>query len=668
MTTIPLVITDDQRDSMRDFIRAKIQAIPCKISTLNISEHAQANRIMPRGTPRPGPWDNDYTPYLVEPMDNMGPRSPIQRTVVMKAAQLGFTAMGENVICYYIGEMPADTLLISATEGTIERWAVRRLEPAIDSYGLRSTIYAQTEVKGSKRTGDKMFSKEYQGCMLDMASAQAAALLRATDKRVLVRDEIDGAPPNLRTGEGNWLDVSYVRTNAWGDRRKVLDISTPKTFTDSLIWLAYQEGDQRKFLVACPYCKRHQELVMGTDKSEHGLKGSFKAGTLEEVYYLCENCHDALWDHHKTELLISGRWEPTAKPSAPSIRSYQLPSLYSPAGMLTWEEIYRHYLKAQESPDGMRSFVNLYLGKPFKEAGSRPKLEKVIELRGGYNVGTVPDGVLFLTAGIDVQRGSARDSKHPARLEMEICGHGAGFRTWSVLYKVIEGEIDDPSSGAWQKLAEYARETEFKFYRKDGRAFPVTMILIDSGDGMFTDTVYRFTAGWQSTFPSKGFGKNFKLDKKRREKDGDSLSYSNFKKYRAVKIGEDIILYEIATNYYKTHLYNNLKIKRQDIGQQKPGFCEFPINYSEEYFRQLTAEERRPSDGSFHLSAGRRNEALDCRVMNLCAADVFLNEELMNAKARAQANGASRDQVQTINTKTVLTYLERLVMPQIDKR
>jgi phage terminase large subunit GpA-like protein len=660
MTSQPVVeISTEQLEGMKKFITQKILGIPSSISKAKISEHTTQNRIMPPGTPRPGPWDNDYTPYLVEPMDNMGPHSSIQRTIIMKAAQIGFTAMAENVICFYMGEVPADILLISATEKLLERWVTRRLEPAINSYGLREQIYAQVENTGSRRTGDKMFSKEYHGCMLDMASAQAAAQIRSTDKRLLIRDEIDGAPRDLKTGEGNFLKVSYVRTNSWGDRRKVLDFSTPKTYNDSLIWEAYQIGDQRKFLVACPYCKKYQELVFGNDQSVHGLKASFEAGRLEKVFYVCENCHDAIFDHQKSELLISGRWEPTAKSSSPTIRSYHLSALYSPAGMLTWEEIYREFLEAQETPDGMRSFVNLYLGLPFKETGSRPKLEKVVSLRGGYRAGTVPEGVLFLTAGIDVQRGSSRDKGNPARLEMEVCGHGAGFRTFSILYERFEGEVDDPTSGAWLKLNEFAQSTGLTFERKDGYRFPIQLIFIDSGDGIMTDIIYRFSQGWQSTYPSKGFNS---LKKKKNEK-GDEFGFSNFKRYRSIDVGEDIRLYEISTNYYKTHLYNNLRIERQDIGEQKPGFCDFPMDYGEKYFQMLIAEEKR-SDGSFHCPSGRRNESLDCRVLNQCAGDVYLDAEVFNAKVIAIKNGMSKMQAQAINHKSALAHLARITAPR----
>jgi len=60
---------------MRQYLKRKVRAIPHKLTDLTISEHAQQKRIMPAGTPRPGPWDNDYTPYLVEIMNEVSPFS-----------------------------------------------------------------------------------------------------------------------------------------------------------------------------------------------------------------------------------------------------------------------------------------------------------------------------------------------------------------------------------------------------------------------------------------------------------------------------------------------------------------------------------------------------------------------------------------------------------------
>ena len=89
----------------------------------------------------------------------------------------------------------------------------------------------------------------------------------------------------------------------------------------------------------------------------------------------------------------------------------------------------------------MRTFVNLQMGLPYKEMGTSPPLDKVIELKGGYRSREIPEGVLFLTCALDVQQGSKTDAKSPPRLEMEILGHGQEFRTWSIEYKVFTGRI-----------------------------------------------------------------------------------------------------------------------------------------------------------------------------------------------------------------------------------
>jgi hypothetical protein len=86
---------------------------------------------------------------------------------------------------------------------------------------MRKKIFHQSGSKQANKTGDRTFTKEYIGGTLDMASAQSAAGLRADSKRILLRDEIDSAPVLLRTGEGNWLAVSFARTNAFGDRKKI---------------------------------------------------------------------------------------------------------------------------------------------------------------------------------------------------------------------------------------------------------------------------------------------------------------------------------------------------------------------------------------------------------------------------------------------------------------
>ena len=639
-----------------DFLLDLTEQKPSKAPMATISGYVEGRRILPPDTPFPGFWKNDRTPYMIEIMDNMSPYSSIQHTAAMMGAQLGKTAGSiENTIAYYMDECPAPLMMISATDDLLKEWAELRLEPLIDSCGYREKITANVNSAKSRRSGDKAQMKEFIGGFLAMASAQSPGKLRSKSIRVMVRDEIDGAPAHLRTGEGSWIKVSEARLNAWGARKKLLDVSTPTTWENSEINKIYESGDRRKFYVPCPHCETKQVLEFGTDKTPHGLKPVKVDGVLVDAVYICKECGTEIKNHQKTYMLTNGDWRPTAKSSKPTLRTYHLSSLYSPVGMLSWFELYQKYIEAQESPDGMRSFVNLYLGLPFKELGSRPKIDKVIELRGGYKSGQVPDGVLYLTAGIDVQRGSERDALNPARLELEVLGIGAGYRTYSILYKRIEGGIRDPYAGAWKKLADWAAEGGLTFRDKRGRPMTVSLVLVDSGDGVTHDVVHRFAEGWVNTYSSKGFQT---LRKRKGEKDdeGDTAGPQNFKRYRLIKTPGDHLLYEISTNYYKTHTYNNLKIARREIGEQAPGFCEFPVDYDEKYFKMLTAEEKR-RDGSFHCPSGRRNEALDTRVMALCAGDIYLDSKVMDMKAAAKAQGADAATLREINHRYVLGLL-----------
>ena len=559
---------------------------------------------MPPGTPFPGFWENSRTPYSIEIMDNMSPLSPVMYESVMKGVQLGLTAQAENVIGYWMDESPTAILYVTATDDLLEKWSSTRLEPLIDSIGMRKKIYFQADMDvKSRRTGDKVFRKEYSGGALRMASAQSPAGLRSDSIRVLVLDEIDGAPKMLRTGEGVWLDVAYARTDAWGARKKIMEYSTPTTFEESLIYQQYLSGDQRKFNVPCPRCGVHDFLDF------KNLRHEMFEGHLEKVWYECPHCFSKIYNHEKSWMMGQGHWEPTAIPRDPFRRSYHLPSIYSPVGMLSWHDLYSRYLKAQSSPDGMRSFVNLYLGMPYKQAGYRPKLEQVCELRGEYSEGEIPDGVLFLTAGIDVQAGSVNDPLNPPRLEMEILGIGASYRTWSIGYLVFEGNTTGSSfEGAWEKIHTWALGGGLTFRRSDGVQFQVSLIFIDSGDGNYVDVVYGFTSRWNNTYASKGFS----ALKKRKEEKGDEAGPHNFLRYRMAKSvrQSDCIFYEISTNYYKTQIYRNLSLERRPLDPQRPGFCNFPRDRSENYFKMLTAEKKR-LDGSFD-AGGRRNEALDC--------------------------------------------------------
>ena len=90
-----------------------------------------------------------------------------------------------------------------------------------------------------------------------------------------------------------------------------------------------------------------------------------------------------------------------------------------------------------------------------------------------------------------------------------------------------------------------------------------------------------------------------------------------------------VTLFPIGVDTAKELIYSRLRVK--NLGA---GYCHFPTKYSEEYFRQLTAEKivtkyRRGFKKREWVLMRPRNEALDCRVYAM-SAFTLLNIEIKN--------------------------------------
>ena len=241
---------------------------------------------MPPGSPFEGIYDINKGPYVIELCDNMSPFSTVRHQALKKGVQIFATTIAENVIAYYMGERPAKIMYMTATDALIEKFSNTRLDPLIDSCDLRHLIFSQTENIKSRKSGDKSQYKEFIGGTLALVSLQSPSGMRSESIKILVRDEIDGAPRMLSTGEGDVLSVSEGRVQAFIENGgKIFDLSTPGLYGESLIDDQYNKGDKRKFMVSCPMCGKYQFLSMGTEKSSYGLKGDYKAGRLNQGYY-----------------------------------------------------------------------------------------------------------------------------------------------------------------------------------------------------------------------------------------------------------------------------------------------------------------------------------------------------------------------------------------------
>ena len=202
----------------------------------------------------------------------------------------------------------------------------------------------------------------------------------------------------------------------------------------------------------------------------------------------------------------------------------------------------------------------------------------------------------MLTAAVDVQ---------DDRLEAQVIGWGHEHESWDIDHAIWYG---DPSQGElWAQLDKYLQQ----IWHQNEHPMRIAMTMIDSG-GHHTDEVYRFCKPRYSrrVLAIKG-------------KAGLREIVSRPSKANRAKVN----LFTIGVDRCKDLLFWRLKIKRPG-----PGYMHFSDQRDQEYFEQLTAEERREKHVqgrkvSYYHQTRKRNEALDLYVYNIAAVEL-LNPDL----------------------------------------
>jgi phage terminase large subunit GpA-like protein len=553
----------------------------------------------------------------------------------------------------------------------------RRLTPLLLDLGVR--FITQAETKGSRKKGDTTFSKEFAGGNLDGITANSSAALASETKRIFIADELG----NWRTeigDQGNPFYQGWARLKAWQDEKKCIIPSTPTDEESCMVWHLFKTGTMEEWFVPCPLCGAYQILEV-QNRDDYGLNWETRRGKVVEstIRYVCRDCSRAFTEKRKFEIQQNGEWRKPEGHEPVDRYTYSL-HLHSINSMFeSWREIASAYERGRDDLIARKYYNNHVAGRPHKTSGQKISSETVLNNRGDYQRGTVPDGVLYLTFGADVQGGAERwndyteeelefeiekarkdgdihEKKFP-RIEFEIYGRGPAYRSWSIDYHVLYGKTDNAYTGAFEKLYEWGvklmeKNNGFGYLRKDGRFFPISMLFIDSGHN--ATTVYDFTHRWTYTFPIKG---DKELESKKNIKNL-RLHNSNFIPYKFSKVyGGTTLLYTISTKIYKKQLYQWLNINRTKDEIQPAAFQDFPREYGVRYFDMLTAEEQ-TQEGEY-INRGRPNEALDCRVYAMCAADVYLAQQVELMRDKYRKDGYSQRQTEQIGSRWVIEYMSR---------
>jgi len=659
---VDLVVPSGQLLRVGDIIQGMISAFPSSVSKRLVTDYVEANRVFPAGTPYPGRFRTELTPYLREIMDNFSPRSNVQEFYWLKCSQIGATVMLENAIAYIIHEAPGPALYVSAKEDLLRKWVNKRFGPLIKSCNLEDRIYKQNVLRGGRASGNQMFSKEFPGGSLDIVSAQSESNLRMDSIRYLLMDELSSWPWSV-SGLGDPVAIARARTANWGSRARIAGVSTPGVEGECRMLPLYREGDQRRWFVPCPLCSGRFVLRFQSEPEDFyegvadaPLHYDAPANVLDvsSIHVVCPHCGGKVPEAARYDMIQKGEWVSTGKPTRKGVRSYQIGRLYSL--MDSWARLAQLELDSQDDPLIQQTFMNHSAGWPYRETTQKPDISRIYNLRQGYKSGEIPtDKVLFLTAAVDVQHGKKNDPSKPQRLEMEILGHGYGYSTWSLGYHVFPGSVFDPYDGAFGDMYDWIQSGGMQCRRTDGFVMQPRMVAIDSGDGNTETAVFDFCSRFNGFIPVKGVADLKKtVAGQRTDIALDERGPRDRDRWR-IHTKYDQQYLSIFTVWFKSMLFRSLRLTGQTTpgGELRPRQCYFPADYPDRYFDGLVAEEQR-ADGSFWRPESRSNEPLDLRVYNMAIAEYFLYCLLMSERKAMIKIGYTRDQADKLQTRHVI--------------
>ncbi len=552
----------------------------------------------------------DPRPYQRDLLDIFADES-VRRVTVRKAARVGYTKSLLAAVAFMAASRRRNALLLQPTADDARRFAKDSVQPM-----LREVRPLADALRGDGRGGSTLGMAMLLGCTIEVRGGNTPNAYRRSQQDLVCYDELDAFPANVG-GEGDPV--------ALGDRRvadspfgKSIRGSTPTTAGRSLLERCEAAAELLlRFCVPCPRCGLRQPLAWGGEGEPAGL--TWPAGSPGEAAHACRGC-GARWRFGELgALLEAGRWEADGgrHVEAGALRSARGEPLPWPpdvalhlwaAYALPWADIARGRLAAGDDPDLLRAWTNTVLAEHWREEESAAEPEPLLARREPYR--RPPAGVLAATFGADVQAD---------RIECELAGWGAGEECWSLGYLSVPG---DPASRApWDELLRFVRQ---ELRTEDGRRLVARCGIVDSG--YLPDEVYAFSrrAGLRFAIPGKG---------------SSVANHPVATLPRRVHRERRVFIAAVGSAAAKDVLFARLPLEGAG-----PGRCHWPDSeqYDEEYFRQLTGEEKRPArrrgrTAMAYQQSHPRVEALDCRVYALAAARIAQARGWMSLDAPAPA-------------------------------
>lgn len=629
-------------DSLEQMVAAAFEAVR-PADQISVTEAAERYHIIRQPGSHNGPWSRDRTPYIVEPQDVL---TSLDYTsmIFVGPARTGKSLMLTNWVTHSVKVDPADIMVVHMSQNTAREWVKSDLEK---SFRHSPELAAQLS---RRRDDDNLFDKQFvSGMRMSVTWPTVRNLSGKTLPRVWLMD-YDRMDDDIDK-EGSPYDLAKKRTTTFGRFAMTAAESSPGREIADPRWMPrtpheappttgilglYNLGDRRRWYWACPECHEAFEpdfpLLHWPDVDD-------PAEAAEGVYMGCPHCGSVIHPDQKDALNRGGRWvrdgmkwNPATDEMLPiegvplargDIASFWVKG--PAAGFQTWQSLVREYLRAEKiyretgNEEKLKVTTNTDQGLPYI---SRARLSERLpeEMREkAENWGsteaepTVPEGVRFLVATIDVQARSfvvqvhgftdAGDIVVIDGFKIRVSTRPDGDGAFLPLEPPVFAED-------WDLLVEKVIERTYPLADGSGRRMPLRLIGCDSG-GVSGSTTQAYNFWRRLRAEGRGLHRRFALVKGNPKPQAPRAYVtwpdSNQTGKKAVAKG-DVPVVMLGSNILKDQLAGMVS-KRTADGPATGGMIRYPDWMPTWFYSQMTNEVR--TARGWENVAKRRNEAWD---------------------------------------------------------
>lgn len=487
-----------------------------------ISEAVKKFMRVPKGAGNSVPWDPELTPYIIEPMNCLASRE-YDAVIFVGPARTGKTiGLIDGWIVYTIVCDPSDMLVVQMTEDKAREHSKKRLDRT-----FRSSAAVKKRMS-PRRNDNNVHDKTFRDGSFLKIGWPSVNIMSSSDYRFVALTDYDRFPENIDS-EGDGFSLASKRTTTFMSAGMTLVESSPgRDICDSKwrrkspheappttgILSLYNRGDRRRWYWSCPHCGEYFQPAMDAMTGYRNEPDPFKAS--EAAHLLCPHCSGIITAEKKRELNSAGVWlregqvidrngNVSGEPRRSRIASFWMEG--PAAAYQTWAQLVYKLLTAEQeyeatgSEETLRAVINTDWGLPYlPRASMEQRKSELLEQRAELVPSrSVPDGVNFLVATVDVQAGRHR------RFVVQVTGYGSRGERWIIDRYNITQSLRSDCDGESQRIdpASYPEDWDVLLTDVFHKSWPLASdpsqqmrlmaMAVDSGgeDGV-TDNAYKF--------------------------------------------------------------------------------------------------------------------------------------------------------------------------------